>query len=56
LHRLFCRYCARYAAQLDLVRDAARALPEHLDDLSDPGLKTDARARLKRVLQEKAAE
>jgi hypothetical protein len=56
VHRLFCRYCARYATQLDLIRDASHAIPEHLDDLKGPGLKTDARARLKRALQENASE
>jgi hypothetical protein len=56
LHRLFCRYCARYATQLDLLRDAAEALPDHLENLDSPGLKADTRARLKRALREKATK
>jgi hypothetical protein len=55
LHRHFCPYCARYATQLDLLRDAARVMPEHLDELTGPGLKADARTRLKRALREKAS-
>ncbi len=54
LHRSFCQWCARYAKQLDLIGEASQLFPEHLDDLAGPGLGEDAKARLKRVLQERA--
>lgn len=51
LHRAFCQWCTRYARQLGLVHEAARLLPEHIDQLGHPGLKSDSKARMKRALR-----
>lgn len=56
LHRAFCQHCARYAAQLEVLHDAARVLPEHLEKLDRPALKADAKERLKRALQEQGTD
>ncbi|WP_049975788.1 anti-sigma factor family protein [Chthoniobacter flavus] len=56
LHRWFCKDCARYAAQLDLIRDAAQRLPEHLAKSKQPVLAGDARSRLKQALRERIRE
>jgi hypothetical protein len=55
LHRMFCKYCARYAKQLDLLRDASQRLPEQVEQLGGPGLKDSAKERLKRALREGGA-
>ncbi len=52
LHRAFCQWCARYAKQLDLVHEASHLFPEHADQAGGPALETDAKARMKRALQE----
>lgn len=54
LHRSFCQWCARYAKQLDLVHEASHLLPEHVDQLGAPTLQSDAKARMKRAIQEVA--
>lgn len=36
LHLAMCRYCSRFAKQLEQLRSAARRQSEHLD--ADPGL------------------
>jgi hypothetical protein len=51
LHRSFCQWCARYAKQLDLVHEAAHLFPEHVDQIEQPNLDSDAKARMKRALQ-----
>ena len=52
LHRSFCQWCARYANQLDLVAEASQLFPEQIDEHAAPGLGEDAKARMKRALQE----
>jgi hypothetical protein len=52
LHRCFCKWCARYAKQLDLVHDASHHFPEHVDQTDRPNLKSDAKARIKRALND----
>lgn len=52
LHRAFCKWCARYARQLDLVHEASHLFPEHADQAGVPALGTDAKARMKRAIQE----
>ena len=49
LHRVFCKWCARYSAQLDLLHEATHRLPEHLDKT----LPTDAKARMKQAMRER---
>ncbi len=49
LHRAFCKWCARYAAQLDLLHEATHRLPEHLDK----ALPIDAKARMKQAMRER---
>lgn len=56
LHRLFCQHCARYAAQLDLIHDAAQGLPGHWDETKSPKLAGDAKSRLKRALRKQISE
>ncbi len=52
LHRAFCKWCARYARQLDFVHEASQLFPEHLDQIAGPTLKCDAKTRMKRTIQE----
>jgi hypothetical protein len=51
LHRRFCKWCARYAKQLDFLHKANHLFATHLDQLSGPSLNTDAKSRMKRTLQ-----
>ena len=52
VHRFFCKWCARYARQLDLLHDASRKLPEHLEEAGANPLDQAAKARLKQKLRE----
>jgi len=56
LHRLLCKYCARYAEQLDLLREASQRLSEHSDEAGGPVLGESAKARLKRALRNRTEE
>jgi hypothetical protein len=56
LHRIFCKWCARYARQLDLLSEASHLYPEHLDSAERPALDGDAKARLKRAIRERVQE
>src|SRR4051812_10558721 len=51
VHRCFCRWCARYARQLDFLHEAGAQFDEHAERLSEPVLAVDVRARLKRALR-----
>jgi hypothetical protein len=51
LHRRFCKWCARYARQLDFLHKANHLFAAHVDQLSGPSLNTDAKSRMKRTLQ-----
>lgn len=51
LHRLFCKWCARYAAQIDLLHEASHRLPDHDEEIGGPQLRGDARERMKRALR-----
>ncbi len=53
LHKSFCEWCARYAAQLDLLGEATQHLPEHMDDCVEEALPPDAKARMKQALRGK---
>ncbi|HLL77097.1 MAG TPA: hypothetical protein VK421_17725 [Pyrinomonadaceae bacterium] len=58
LHLRFCAACARYRAQLLLLRRALRRLARRIEEqpVSDtPALTQDARARLKRNLRRGAS-
>ncbi len=55
LHRVFCKYCARYAKQLDLLREASRRLPEQMDAAGAPAMPASVKDRLKKSLQEDRA-
>lgn len=50
LHRAFCKWCARYASQLDLVHEASHHFSDHTDQIDAPNLTSDAKARMKRAL------
>jgi hypothetical protein len=54
LHRAFCQWCARYARQLDLVHEASHLFPERVDQIEQPNLDSDAKARMKRAIREAA--
>jgi hypothetical protein len=51
LHRRFCKWCARYARQLDFLHRASHLFEAHMDQLNGPSLSTDAKSRMKRTLQ-----
>ncbi|HEY2458475.1 MAG TPA: hypothetical protein VGI13_14325 [Candidatus Acidoferrum sp.] len=51
LHRCFCKWCARYAKQLDLLHEANYLFVEHVDQIGGPTLDSDAKARMKHALQ-----
>lgn len=53
LHRRFCKWCARYARQLELMHEASHLFPEHTDQIEGPTLGNDAKARMKQALQQK---
>jgi hypothetical protein len=50
LHRRFCKWCGRYARQLDLLHKANHLFAAHLDQITGPSLNTDAKSRMKRTL------
>jgi hypothetical protein len=50
LHRCFCKWCARYAKQLDLLHEANLLFAEHVDQIGGPTLDSDAKARIKLAL------
>lgn len=54
LHRTFCKWCARYARQLELVNEATHLFPENLEHIPGPNLNTDKAARMKRALRDAA--
>jgi len=52
-HLLFCRWCRRYGKQLDMIRRASRKIRakiDNLDDKPDLTLSSDARERLRKIL------
>ena len=51
LHRRFCKWCARYARQLDFLHKANHLFAAHVDHLTGPSLNTDAKLRMKRTLE-----
>lgn len=51
LHRRFCKWCARYARQLDFLHKANHLFTAHVDQRDGPSLNTDAKRRIKRTLQ-----
>ena len=52
IHRFFCKWCARYARQLDLLHQASQELPDHLDQTEGQSLKPDLKSRFKSALRE----
>jgi hypothetical protein len=50
LHRRFCKWCARYAEQLQLLHQASHRLAVDPDQ-TGPALDRDAKARIKRALR-----
>jgi hypothetical protein len=55
LHRRFCKWCARYASQLDLLHEANHRFAAHVDQIGGQPLDSDAKARMKRVLRTAAS-
>ncbi|MGH8046509.1 MAG: hypothetical protein ACREKL_04625 [Chthoniobacterales bacterium] len=51
LHRLACKWCARYAGQLDLLHQASRRLPAQLETTGEPALSIETKSRLKEALR-----
>jgi len=51
LHRLACKWCARYAGQLDLLHEASRRLPAQLETTGEPALSIESKSRLKEALR-----
>src|ERR1700744_2185880 len=51
LHRRFCKWCGRYARQLDLLHKANHLFAALLDQITGPSLNTDAKSRTKFSLQ-----
>ncbi|MBV9489112.1 MAG: hypothetical protein JO069_05215 [Verrucomicrobia bacterium] len=51
LHRRFCKWCARYASQLDLLYEANHRLAAQLDQIGGPPLDSDAKGRIKHALR-----
>src|ERR1700751_2293116 len=50
LPRCFCKWCARYAKQLDLLHEANNLFAKHVDQVGGPTLDRDAKGRMKRAL------
>lgn len=51
LHLLLCKWCRRYGRQLRFLRAAVQGQPDKLCQHEAQGLSPEARARLKRALQ-----
>ena len=51
LHRCFCKWCARYAKQLQILHEANHFFAEHVDQIGGSALDSDATARIKHALQ-----
>lgn len=49
LHRMFCKFCARYLRQIDFLGKAISQLPKHLEQ--GGGLSPAAQERLKQALR-----
>src|SRR5436305_14443947 len=54
IHFLICCRCQRYEEQLRNIRDTARQLPEHADEVRGPRLSEEAKQRMKQKLAEHA--
>ncbi len=54
VHLLMCRFCSRFRRQMLFLREAVHHQPtaiEEADAVSGPALSTEARERIKRLLQ-----
>jgi hypothetical protein len=51
VHYLMCSFCARYAKQLNYIREVSREFPEKIGEVSGAKLPTDAKERLKDALR-----
>jgi len=51
LHCCFCKWCARYANQLQLLHEATHLFAAHVDQIDGPALDSNAKARIKRALE-----
>src|SRR5437764_8724555 len=51
IHYLMCSFCARYAKQLNYMREVSREFPEKIGEVSDATLPTEAKQRLKEALR-----
>ena len=52
VHLLYCVWCRRYAAQLQLLRSAARELPPEALDAAPQTLSTEEKEQMRARLQE----
>src|SRR6266478_4495524 len=52
VHYLMCSFCARYAKQLNYMREVAREFPEKIGEISDATLPAEAKERLKEALRQ----
>lgn len=51
-HFLICCWCQRYEEHLHYIRETSRQFPEHADESSTAAFSTEARARIKRRLED----
>jgi hypothetical protein len=56
LHYLVCAWCQRYEKQLHELRKFARAVPDHVEEISMESLSSESKERMKQALRNRARE
>lgn len=52
LHLLYCVWCRRYAAQMQILRKAAKGRPPEEPNAAFPGLSEEAKEQMRKRLEE----
>jgi DNA-directed RNA polymerase specialized sigma24 family protein len=52
IHLLLCKWCRRYGTQIQFLRTASQQMPEPANPPSATGLSTEARDRIRQMLEE----
>jgi hypothetical protein len=55
-HYLICAWCQRYEKQLHQIREVARAVPDHVEEMSMESLSAESKERMKQALRDRGRE
>ena len=55
-HYLICAWCQRYEKQLHELRKFARAVPDHVEEMSMESLSSESKERMKQALRNRGRE